>query len=84
MKNAGIAMYGAKEWGGNKWQLYSPALNTDVCDRIQKPDYPAEGVETEERAELPEALGCQEMQGYLFGRPLPSREFGKLLALAAY
>jgi EAL domain-containing protein (putative c-di-GMP-specific phosphodiesterase class I) len=31
----------------------------------------AEGVETAEQLETIRALGCVEMQGYLFSRPLP-------------
>ena len=31
----------------------------------------AEGVETAEQLEKVRALGCVEMQGYLFSRPLP-------------
>ena len=38
-------------------------------------DVIAEGIETEaERAQV-EALGCRQMQGYLFSRPLPEEEF---------
>ena len=33
-----------------------------------------EGVETEEDAEALEALGCEEMQGYLLSRPMPAAE----------
>jgi len=35
----------------------------------------AEGVETEEQARLLKLLNCDEMQGYLHGRPLPVQEF---------
>ncbi|UJF35912.1 sensor domain-containing protein [Paenibacillus hexagrammi] len=38
-----------------------------------------EGVETElQRITLP-ALGCHEMQGYLFSRPMPAIQFGSIL-----
>lgn len=35
----------------------------------------AEGVETEEQSRLLRVLGCDEMQGYLFSRPVPRGDF---------
>jgi len=35
----------------------------------------AEGVETSEQAQLLRDLGCDEMQGYLLGRPMPGADF---------
>ncbi len=39
----------------------------------------AEGVETEEQAALLRSLRCNEMQGYLFSKPLPPQAFEALL-----
>jgi diguanylate cyclase (GGDEF)-like protein len=43
----------------------------------------AEGVETQEQLEKVRALGCTEMQGYLFSRPKPAAEIALLLRPAA-
>jgi EAL domain-containing protein (putative c-di-GMP-specific phosphodiesterase class I) len=40
----------------------------------------AEGVETEEQAELLREIGCDELQGFLFGEPMPSANARLLLA----
>ena len=34
----------------------------------------AEGVETKEQFEMLKAMGCQNFQGYYFGKPLPPQE----------
>lgn len=39
----------------------------------------AEGVETKEQADMLLGFGCNEMQGYYFGRPMPAGEYEKLL-----
>ena len=38
----------------------------------------AEGVETLEQADFLGSLGCEEMQGYYFYKPMPVDEFEKL------
>jgi len=40
----------------------------------------AEGIETEEQLKLVKAVGCTEMQGYLFGTPKPAEEMIRVLA----
>lgn len=39
----------------------------------------AEGVETEEQLSMLRAMGCDEVQGYLLGRPCPAEAFEKLV-----
>jgi len=44
----------------------------------------AEGIETEQQLEMLAAMGCNEGQGYLLGRPAPARTFEQLIARQAY
>jgi EAL domain-containing protein (putative c-di-GMP-specific phosphodiesterase class I) len=39
----------------------------------------AEGVETHAQLQIVERLGCTEMQGYLYSRPVPARDLIRLL-----
>ncbi|KJC49109.1 diguanylate cyclase [Bradyrhizobium sp. LTSP885] len=42
----------------------------------------AEGVETDQQRDTVQMLGCTQMQGYLFSRPVPAQEVRTLLAAA--
>ena len=44
----------------------------------------AEGVETEPQVEILKQLGCHEMQGYFFSRPLPSKQLIEFLRLSKH
>jgi len=47
--------------------------------RSLKMNVTAEGVETEAQRKVLESLNCQEMQGYVFSRPIPPEECTALL-----
>ena len=39
----------------------------------------AEGVETKEQIELLRSIGCDQVQGYYYAKPMPADEFFELL-----
>ncbi len=41
----------------------------------------AEGIETEEQGRALEGFGCDELQGYFYGKPMPEAEISKRLAV---
>jgi EAL domain-containing protein (putative c-di-GMP-specific phosphodiesterase class I) len=61
------------------------ALMHGVVDLAHSLDLPvlAEGVETEEQLDMLRQASCNEVQGYLIGRPRPIAFYGHLIGLAA-
>jgi diguanylate cyclase (GGDEF)-like protein/PAS domain S-box-containing protein len=62
---------------------YRRALISAATDMARKMNLGviAVGVETEEQLEFLRSIGCQEMQGFLFSRPLPEEEIWNLIAI---
>lgn len=44
----------------------------------------AEGVETQAQANFLKLKGCDEVQGYFYGKPMEGRELASLMAKTAY
>lgn len=61
----------------NSMALVSTIIN--LCQTLQL-DVIAEGVELEEQAKILRLLRCNQMQGFLFSKPLPLDEFAELLS----
>ncbi|MDP4105973.1 MAG: EAL domain-containing protein, partial [Bacillota bacterium] len=49
-----------------------------LCKKLKK-KVVAEGVETNEQLELLQRLACEEIQGYLFSRPVSAQKFAQYL-----
>jgi diguanylate cyclase (GGDEF)-like protein len=41
----------------------------------------AEGVETKDQADYLQALGCEEVQGYFYGKPMPTQQFAEAFGI---
>jgi EAL domain-containing protein (putative c-di-GMP-specific phosphodiesterase class I) len=69
----------AKSWRENAATVH-PILDTIASlSRSLGVNLTAEGVETQEEDDLFTGLGCDQLQGYLFGRPLPPTEMAAFL-----
>jgi len=69
--------------GGLKEDLTAQAIVNAMIEvaHTMNLEVVAEGVETDEQITFLHSSGCDEMQGYLLGGPLPSGEFEKLVML---
>ena len=65
---------------GEALAIVQAVLN--VC-RAHKKRVVAEGIETIEQASMLKSLGCDDGQGYYFGRPMPAEQFTALVHDAA-
>jgi len=54
-------------------------LSSITVARALKMDVTAEGVETEEQAQLARTAGCDQIQGWLFHKAMPAGAIGKLI-----
>ena len=69
----------AEEAGYNaNFRIIEEANLKDALDN-EEYDIIAEGVEQEEQARFLKELGCLEMQGFYFHKPMPSKDFEGLL-----
>ncbi|WP_337191209.1 bifunctional diguanylate cyclase/phosphodiesterase [Parapontixanthobacter aurantiacus] len=55
-------------------------LSTITVARAMQMDVTAEGVETQEQADMVRAAGCDQIQGWLYYKAMPAAEITKLLA----
>ncbi len=60
---------------------HDASVTTTIVAMAKSLDYGvvAEGVETAEQLSFLVALGCDEMQGYLFSKPVPAEEFERMV-----
>ena len=50
-----------------------------MCGRAMGLRVIAEGVDSEEQVALLQTSGCHEIQGYLFGKPLPAESYAHVM-----
>ncbi|MCI5178871.1 MAG: EAL domain-containing protein [Candidatus Electrothrix sp. AW3_4] len=64
------------------YDMYDEAIVTSILAMAESLDLKviAEGVESKEQLEVLRKLGCEEVQGYYFSKPLPPEGIVKLLA----
>ena len=60
--------------------IWFHAGDRDLAVHILRSKLLAEGVETRQQLEFLNSAGCEEAQGYYFGRPVPAEQIRKLLA----
>lgn len=67
-------------WGLNQQQLAHSLIGA-IIHFVRDNDLTvvAEGIETEEQAQILSDLGCHYLQGYYYGKPLPKKQFFSLV-----
>ena len=78
-----IDMAFLSEFSGNE---KSQPILTSIVSLAQKIGMQTltEGVETEEERDFLKSIGCQRLQGFLFGRPMPKHELSQKIASGVY
>ncbi|MBQ3835512.1 MAG: EAL domain-containing protein, partial [Treponema sp.] len=78
-----IDMAFLSEFSGNE---KSQPILTSIVSLAQKIGMQTltEGVETEEERDFLKSIGCQRLQGFLFGRPMPKSELSQKIASGVY
>ena len=68
-------------FGKDKLQKEEQIILTSIVDMARKLDIKvlSEGVETTEQSEFLRGIQCDMAQGFLYSRPVPLREFEKML-----
>ncbi len=71
-------------WAASKQQKASVTLRHTI-EMIKELELHiiAEGVETQEQADMLAEMGCDQFQGYLYAKPMPEQQFVQFLAEAA-
>lgn len=69
----------AKSWRENAATVHPILVTIALLSRSLGVNLTAEGVETQEEDDLFTGLGCDQLQGYLFGRPLPPADMAAFL-----
>ena len=62
-----------------KYRHYAACKNFFSYSTVKLPGLIAEGVETRDQVELLKRMGCDQVQGYYYAKPMPPEDFRRLL-----